>query len=104
MAEMMNGRAGEADGAAQITRFVDLDEREAAMLFVIGAEPAVEGAAMIGARVNGERPIAGLEPVLGGAPIADIIGDQRLSHAVLATALAIEDEFVFDNDLGGHRP
>ena len=43
------GRIGKADRASEVAGFVDLDDREAAVLLVVGAQPAIERAAGFGA-------------------------------------------------------
>ena len=45
----MSAGIGEADRAGEIARLVDLDDREAAVLLVVGAEPAIERATGLGA-------------------------------------------------------
>ena len=82
---------------------VDLDERQARMLLVIGAEAAIERAAVICARLEGERYVAGLQPVPLLAPIGGIGRDQRLLHPMLAAAFLVIDRVTLDEDLGRHR-
>jgi hypothetical protein len=59
------------------------------MLLVIGAQPAIERAARLGAGLRRQRAVAGLEPQLLRAPIVDIVADQGLLHAVAAAALEV---------------
>ena len=70
------------------------------MLFVIGAQPAIERAAGLGPGLGAQRTVAGLEPVLLRAPIGKIVADQRLLHAMRAAAFEVEDAIVLDDDLG----
>ena len=82
---------------------VDLDEGQARMLFMVGAEAAIERTAVIRARLEGERNIAGLKPVPLLAPIGGIGRDQRLLHTVRAAALLVIDRVTLDEDLGRNR-
>ncbi len=66
---------------------------------MIGAETAIEGAAVLGMGLGRERPVAGLQPVPLGLPVADVVADQGLLHAVLAASLQIEDVRRFRDDL-----
>jgi hypothetical protein len=52
---------GKADRAGEIADFVDLDQREAGMLLVIGTKAAIIGAAEFGAVLEAQRLVAGLE-------------------------------------------
>jgi len=53
--------AGETGRTGQIAVLVDLDQRQAAVLLVIGAEPAIVGTALVDAGVKLERHIARLQ-------------------------------------------
>ncbi len=69
------------------------------MLFVIGTEAAVEGAAVLGMGLGRQRPVAGLQPVSLGLPVSNVVADQRLLDAMLAASLQIEDVRRFGDDL-----
>jgi hypothetical protein len=76
-------------GQAQVAGLVDLEDRQAGMLLVVGAQAAVVGAAVVGASLDVQRPVARLEPVLLRFPVRQVVGDQRLLDAMLATALQV---------------
>ena len=96
-------RIRKADRAGEVAGGVDLDDRQAAMLFVIGAEAAIERAARLGPCLSVKRPVAGLEPQFLRTPIIEIVADQRLLHAMHEAALQIIDGLILDDDLGWHR-
>ena len=94
---------GEAHRAGEIAVLVDLDQRQAGMLLVVGTEPAVERAAVFGAALPGERAIARLEIVLAGEPVGRVGRHQGRLHAVARAALLVPDLVVLDDDLGRHQ-
>ncbi len=51
---------GEAHRTGEIAGLVHVDEAEAGMLLVIGAEPAIIGTALLRARLELQRPVPGL--------------------------------------------
>src|SRR5262249_47549951 len=90
--------AREAGGAREVAVLVHLQDREAAVLLVIGAEAAVVGAALVDSRVELERHVAGLEEIAAALPVARLGRDQRLLHPVPIAALEIEDGLAFLQD------
>ena len=94
---------GEAHRTGEIALLVDLDQREAGMLLVVGAQAAIVGAAVMRAALELERHVAGLEIVLAALEIGRIGRDQRLLRAVLGAALQVEDVVAFDQDLRRHE-
>ena len=94
---------GKADRTGQIAVLVDLDQRQAGMLLVVGAEPAIVGAAVFGAALQRQRPVAGLDVVLAELPIGGVGRDQRGLGAVLRAALLVPDLVVANLDLGRHQ-
>src|SRR4051794_37613964 len=64
VARLLRRGVGEANRAGEVALVVDLDQREAGMLLVIGAKTAIVGAAAFRAALEGERPVAGLQPIL----------------------------------------
>src|SRR6202000_3458751 len=61
---------------------------------------AIVGAAVLGARLQAMGPVAGLEPVLLGLPVREVVGDQGLLDTMLAAALEVEDVLALGDDLG----
>ena len=94
---------GEADRAGEVAGFVDLDDRQAGMLLVVGAKPAVPWAAALGPGVRLKRPVAGLQILQCAPPVDGIVRHQRLHHAMLRAALGIVDATVFLDDLGRYQ-
>ncbi len=90
-------------GHVRLQCLVHLDEGEAAVLLVVGAEAAIVGAALVDAGVELERHVAGLEEIAAALPVARLGGDQRLLHAVLGAALLIEDALALLQDLRRHQ-
>jgi hypothetical protein len=82
-------RIGEADRASQVAVFVDLDQRQAAVLLVVGAEPAIVRAAPLDRGVELEWHVAGLQKIAAALPVRRLARHQRLLHAVLAAALLV---------------
>ena len=67
VAALAHRTVGEADRAGQVARIVDLEDGDAAMLLVIGAEAAIPGAAALGARRVEQGAVARLDlEILGG--------------------------------------
>ena len=94
---------GKADRAGEIAVLVDLDQRQAGMLLVVGAEPAVERAAEFGAALPRQRAIARLEVVLAGEPVGRVGRHQGRLHTVARAALLVPDFVVLDDDLGRYQ-
>src|SRR5829696_8105203 len=103
MAVPLGRGIGEADGTGEIAGLVDLDDGQARMLLVVGAEAAIPGTAALGAGERRQRPVAGLEVLQGAPPVDRVVGHQGLHHAVLGTALGIIDAAVLLDDLGRHE-
>src|SRR5262249_24640786 len=87
----------------EVAVLVDLDQREAGMLLVVGTQPAIVWAAELGAVLEGEGLVARLDVVLAAPPIGRIARHQRRLHAVLPAALLVPDLVVADLDLGRHQ-
>src|SRR5215471_5966756 len=93
----------EADRASEVAVLVDLDQRQARMLLMVRAEAAIIGTAELGAALQGERTVAGLDVVLAQPPIGRVAGNERRLDAVLLAALLVPDLVVLDGDLGRHQ-
>src|SRR6185436_15711074 len=100
MAAVHIGGVGEAHRAGEVARFVDLDDREAAVLLMVGAQAAVERAAGLGPGLRRQRPVARLDPQFLLPPIIEVVADQRLLDAVVAAPLEVEDLVILDDHLG----
>ena len=97
------GGIGEADRAGEVARLVDLDQRQAAVLFVIGTQPAIERTACLGAGLHLQRAVARLEPQRLLLPIGQIVADQGFLHAMRAATLEIIDAAILADHLGRDR-
>jgi hypothetical protein len=79
---------GIADGTAEIAIVADLDERQAGVLFVVGAESAIVGTSPFDGSVVDERHLGGLDEDFATAPVViDVIGDQNFFWAMLRASL-----------------
>src|SRR5262245_26111945 len=96
-------RIRETDRAGEIAVLVDLDQRQARMLLVVGAEPAIVRAAILGAALQRERAVARLDVVLAEPPIGRVGGDQGGVRAVAVAALLVPDFVALDRDLRRHQ-
>ena len=94
---------GEAHRAGEVAGLVDLDDGQAGMLLVVGAEAAIPRAAALGAGVRLQRPVARLQVFEGAPPVDRVVRHQGLHHAVLGTALGIIDAALLLDDLGRHQ-
>ena len=103
MAVPLGRGIGEAHRAGEVAGLVDLDDGEARMLLVVGAEAAIPRAAALGAGERRQRPVAGLEVLQGAPPVDRVVRHQGLHHAVLGAALGIVDAAVLLDDLGRHQ-
>lgn len=70
---------------------------------MVGAEAAIIGAAVLGAGLDFQRPVARLHPVPLRLPVAQIVADQSLLDAVLPTTLLVEDVGALCDDLSGDQ-
>ncbi len=95
--------AREADRAGEIAVLVDLDQGQARVLLVVRAQPAIIGAAELGAALPAERPVAGLDVILAQSPIGGVARDQRGVRSVPLTALLVPDLVVANLDLRRHQ-
>src|SRR5271163_5125641 len=92
---------GVADGAAEVAVVADLDQGEAGMLFVVGAEAAVVGASPFDGSVVDLGHLWGLdEDFAAAAVIADVVGDEDTLGAVLGAAFQEVDVVVLENGFG----
>ena len=94
---------GKAHRAGEIAVLVDLDQRQAGMLLVVGAQPAIVRTAELGAVLERERLVARLDVVLAQPPIGRVGREQRRLHAVLPAALLVPDLVAQDLDLRRHQ-
>jgi len=91
---------GETDRAVQVAVRVDLDDAEAGVLFVLGAQPAVQRAPLAYLGLYGQRDGPGLvEPRRVDVHLCVAV-DQRLELAVVAAPLPQVDLPIADVDLG----
>jgi hypothetical protein len=95
---------GEADGAVEVAARVDLDDPETGVLLVLGAEAAVERAAVLhlGLELEGQRP--GLVEAKLGRVQLGVRVDERLERPVLGAALAHDYAVVADVHLSVDHP
>jgi hypothetical protein len=97
----LGAAGGVADGAAEVAVVTDLDEGEAGMLFVVGAEAAVVGASPFDWGVVDERHLWRLEEDFAAAAVVvNVIGDEDFLGAVLGAAFEEEDFVVLKNGFG----
>src|SRR5437764_11830151 len=89
-----------ADRATQVARIGHLDERHAAVLLVIGTEPAVVGTRPADRRVAAQRHLRRLEIHLPALTVVvDVVGDEYALVAVRRTMFEKEDRAVFEEYL-----
>ena len=99
-ARAMRARLGVADRAAQVAVIGDLDQRQAAVLHVIGAQAAIVRTAPALLGVEALRHLRRLDEHLARlAVVVDVVGDQHALAAVLRAPLLEEDALVLDQDL-----
>ena len=103
MAVPLGRGIGEAHRTGEVAGLVDLDDGQARMLLVVGAEAAIPRAAALGAGERRQRPVAGLEVFQRAPPVDRVVRHQGLHHAVLGAALGIVDAAVLLDDLGRHQ-
>src|SRR6202035_1769143 len=73
-----------ADGAGEVAGIVDLEEREAGVLLVVGTEAAVVGAAVFDGCVVAVGHLWGLdEDFATAAVVVDVVGDEDALETVL---------------------
>lgn len=94
---------GEAERAGEIAIGRDLDEAEAGVLFVVGADAAIEREALVGQRAVRGRG-AGRLIELVAVEIADVGEDEVVEGAVLGALLTEVDPALLHDDLGIHDP
>ena len=100
----MGAADGVADRAAQVAGVGDLDQRQARVLLVVGAQAAVVRAAPLHRRVVAQRHLRRLDEHLAAAAVVvDVVGDQHALGAVLRAALEHVDAAVLEDDLA-RRP
>jgi len=89
---------GIADGAAEVAVVADLDQCQAGVLLVVGAEAAVVWASPFDWGVVNQRHLGGLDENLAAAAIViDVIGDEDSFGAVVGAALQEEDFVVLED-------
>jgi hypothetical protein len=84
----------------EITLVGDLDEREAGVLLVVGAEPAVVGTAEARGGVEVGGHLAGLQGGAGELVVRDVGRDEDAFRAVIGAVFVEEDLVVLIDDLG----
>jgi len=99
MPAMGGGGTGVTGGAGEIASFGDFDEGETAVLFVIGADAAVIGAAMDGGGMWFPGVFAGLVVIPDVFVIFDIRGDHHFLKAMFLAGLGEIDLTFFEDDL-----
>ena len=81
----LRAAGGVADGAAQVAVVVDLDERQAGVLLVVGAQAAVVGAAPLHGVLKCVGHLRRLdEDFAAAAIVVDVVGDEDALRAMLA--------------------
>ncbi len=95
--------AGEAGRAFEVAMLVDLDQGQAAVLLVVGTEPAIVGAPLVDAGMEFERHIPGFEEIPATLPIARLARHQCLLDAVFGAALQVIDRAALLDDLRRHQ-
>jgi len=97
-------RVGKAHRAIEVAAGVDLDDPEAGVLLVVGAQAAVERAAVTDLGLGLERDRARLVEALRRHVHLGVAVQQRLEGSVVPTPLAQEHLVVAGVDLGvDHR-
>ena len=108
----MRTAVGVADGTGQIAGIADLDQRQAAVLHVVGTEAAVVGAAPALLRVEALRQFGCFDEHLARlAVVVDVVGDEHAFAAMLGAPflevdlVVLEQNFRFDAHEAGaaHR-
>src|SRR5579864_1518689 len=102
-AELVALRAagGVADGTTQVAVIANLNQREAGVLLVVGAEAAVVGASPLHRRVVDQRHFRGLDENLAAAAVVvDVVGNEDALSAMLRAALEQVDIAILKNSLG----
>jgi hypothetical protein len=87
---MPGARLGEADGAVEVAAGVDLDDPEARVLGVLGADAAVARAALVGRGLAQQRSRARPVIALRFAPAIAVAVRKRFDQAMLG-AFTTED-------------
>jgi hypothetical protein len=92
---------GVANGAAEVAIVADLDEGEAGMLFVVGAEATIVGASPLYWSVVDLGHLGGLdEDFAAAAVVVDVVGDEDTLGAVLGAAFEEVDFVVLEDGFG----
>jgi hypothetical protein len=92
---------GVADGTAQVAVITNLYEREAGVLFVVGAEAAVVRASPFDGSVVDLRHLGALDENLATqAVVVDVVGDQDALGAVLGAAFKQVYIAILENGFG----
>jgi hypothetical protein len=87
-------------GAPQIAGIRNLNERQAGMLFVVGAKPAVVGATPLHRCVVDNGHLRALDEHFSAASVVfNIVGDQHALRTVLDATLQKEYLAVLEDDL-----
>jgi hypothetical protein len=94
----LGSAVGVTHGAFQIARRGDLDQSDTRMLFMLGTEPAIEGAPMQGLQRELDRN-AGGQHVLKLVELRNVGTDEILADAMRGTPLAKIDASLAIEDL-----
>jgi hypothetical protein len=79
---------GIADGATEVAVVADLDQRQAGVLFMVGAETAIVGASPFYGCVVNQRHLRRLDENLAAAAVViDVVGDENFLGAMVGAAL-----------------
>src|ERR1700722_17605426 len=92
-------RFGETHGALEITARCYLNQGDAGVLFVFGADAAIVGAALVWKRAVDARLASRLAELMA-VIIGDVGADEVLERAVFGASFAEVDAARADNDLG----
>ena len=96
----VHAAVGVADRAGQVAGVGDLDQRQARVLLVVGAQAAVVRAAPLHRRVVALRHLRVLEEHLAAAPVVvDVVGHQHALGAVHRAVLQHQHAVVLEDDL-----
>src|SRR5712691_954917 len=99
MLEPLGTARGVTHGTAQVAGVGDFDQREAGVLFVIGAQAAVVRAAPLYRRVVDHGHFGALdEDFAAAAVVIDVVGDEHALCAVFRAALQQEHFAVLENN------
>ena len=103
MGSLRRGTVGKADRTGEIARLVHINQRQARMLLVVRAEPAIIGAAKLRAGLHLQGPVAGFQIIMAEFVVSGVRRNQSLLNPVGLAALQIIDIAILNDDLGWHQ-